>query len=386
MSDEENQKATAAKGHCASVKDLIRQLQTLSPEERALVSEALQPSVKPRNPGVKREPEGLAGSLEQTPIVPHLPRLATFSGDAAKGEMSYEHWRFEVRGLQKDHVFAEPLILQAIRRSLRGKAAEVVLHLGEEVHIQDILQKMDKIFGNVLPSENILELFYTARQETREDIASWACRIEDLLAQLRAKNAVTSEVSEVMLKTKFYSGLRLANVKNAIRHKFDGGDSYSDLIVAARVAELETSTSTTTKTAKVNQATTLSSSENEKLDKVLSNLAAVTKRLEKLEEHNSKLNKKDGPRAGHWKQRSSSSQQRAQNTQTQMPPLTFNDSVIPNAPLQQHSLKQQQQAFQGLPQRAPSEFQGNCYNCGGYGHRAANCPLNSQQLPYVGKP
>ena len=61
------------------------------------------------------------------------------------------------------------------------------------------------------------------------------------MAQLRDKNAVTAKVFQGMLKTKFYNGLRLSTVKNAFRHRFDGGESYSDLLVVARVAELETS-------------------------------------------------------------------------------------------------------------------------------------------------
>ena len=70
-------------------------------------------------------------------LIPQLPRLAIFSGEAAKGELTYEHWRFEVSGLQNDRVYAEPLILHAIRRSFHGKkAAEVVLHLGKDVCMQ----------------------------------------------------------------------------------------------------------------------------------------------------------------------------------------------------------------------------------------------------------
>ena len=49
------------------------------------------------------------------------------------------------------------------------------------------------------------------------------------MAQLRNKNAVTAEVPQGMLKTKFYTSLRLSYVNNAFRHRYDGGESYSDL-------------------------------------------------------------------------------------------------------------------------------------------------------------
>ena len=148
-----------------AVKELIRQLLTLSTEEKALITEALQPSVRPKTETVKEEPLPMPNN-NVPPTAPstaiQLPRLAVFSGDGK--DVSYEHWRFEVRGLQRDAVYSDAIILQAIRRSLRGKAADVILHLGEDVQITQILGKLDQIFGNVLPSENILEKFYIARQ------------------------------------------------------------------------------------------------------------------------------------------------------------------------------------------------------------------------------
>jgi hypothetical protein len=114
--------------------------------------------------------------------------------------------------------------------------------MGEGVTPNEILVKLEQIFGNVLPTEQLLEAFYSARQTSKETVATWACRVEELCAQLRSRQAVETAAEQSMLRTKFFTGLYKPAVKSALRHKFDGGEEYSQLLVAARVAELETST------------------------------------------------------------------------------------------------------------------------------------------------
>ena len=43
----------------------------------------------------------------------------------------------------------EETILQAVRRSVRGEAVDVIMRLGVGASIHDILHKMDSIYGNV---------------------------------------------------------------------------------------------------------------------------------------------------------------------------------------------------------------------------------------------
>ena len=45
-------------------------------------------------------------------------RLSQFSGVSGKGDVSYEQWAFEVKGMQKDDFYDEAVIMQSIRRSL----------------------------------------------------------------------------------------------------------------------------------------------------------------------------------------------------------------------------------------------------------------------------
>jgi hypothetical protein len=299
------------------VKDLIRDLQTLSKEETALVLEALgQPPLSDvmeqkenslPQPGQPAQPAQVVGAHSGFPV----PRVGVFSGEEGKGEVSFQQWVFEVRGLLQGALYGDEVVLQAVRRSLRSKAADVVLRLGSGAGVDAIMEKMERIYGNVLPSEKILEEFYTARQGARESVAEWACRIEELVAQLERRDALSAGAARGMLRTKFYSGLSRSQLRSALRHRFDGGESYAKLLVAARVAELEVSSVGSNQVG-------VESMLNDKLDKVLEEMSSIRKRVERLEV--------GGAVSG----------------------------------------------VKGVARGAVT-FEGTCYRCGEYGHRASSC-------------
>ena len=124
--------------------------------------------------------EGATSSPQQrTAITTHLPKLPNFSGDK-KDETSYDLWRYEVECLMRYNV-KYSTVLQSFRRSLRGNAARVLMRLGTEASIDDILQRIDGVYGTVEDNENLLSQFYSASQKENEDVLEWSCRLEDLL-------------------------------------------------------------------------------------------------------------------------------------------------------------------------------------------------------------
>ena len=86
---------------------------------------------------------------QMTSTIVHPPRLPNFSGDK-KGETTFDLWKFEVECLMKEKQ-SDATISQAIRRSLRGEAARVVMRLGSAASTSEILEKIYvkkcKIFG-----------------------------------------------------------------------------------------------------------------------------------------------------------------------------------------------------------------------------------------------
>jgi hypothetical protein len=111
--------------------------------------------------------------------LPHELRISVFSGDR-KSETSYELWRYEVTCLQQGS-YPHDQVSRAIRRSLRGEAGRITMRLGPTASINEILSKLDSVYINVDLKETLLADFYSARQKDDEDIATWSCRLEDLL-------------------------------------------------------------------------------------------------------------------------------------------------------------------------------------------------------------
>jgi hypothetical protein len=45
------------------------------------------------------------------------------------------------------------VVIQAVRRSLKGKAADLLLHMGEDISVDRILENFEVVFGEVKTAE-----------------------------------------------------------------------------------------------------------------------------------------------------------------------------------------------------------------------------------------
>jgi hypothetical protein len=176
--------------------------------------------------------------INQQQYIHQYPKIAFFSGDEGKnGEVKYSQWRSEVVCLQNEGYNA-PIIMQGIRRSLRGMAAEVLQNLGSPVSLDCVLEKFDTVFGTVVSTEYLMEDFYSCEQRLDEKVVAWGCRLETTLCKLRDRGLNVD--SNAMLRSRFWHGLTDTKIKDALRHLFDGGANYQDLLTAGRSREHET--------------------------------------------------------------------------------------------------------------------------------------------------
>ena len=83
------------------------------------------------------------------------------------------------------------------------------------------MSKFYSLFGNISTLDQLLKDFYSVLQAPTESVASWGCRIEDLMMKVREKDVLALPVREEMLRIQFWAGLYNANIKAATRHKFD---------------------------------------------------------------------------------------------------------------------------------------------------------------------
>jgi hypothetical protein len=179
---------------------------------------------------------------ENTHLV-HAPRISIFSGDEDK-DSCYEAWKFEVMTLLKDDTFSDKVIATALKKSLRGDAASVVRRMGLNASIEDVMQKLEGIFGTVEDSECLLSTFYSAEQRPGEKVATWGCRLEDLLDRALQGQTLSSKSVDDMLKVKFWSGLQ-DHIKEGTRHLKNTVPDFDQLRVEARKVERERSGSRT---------------------------------------------------------------------------------------------------------------------------------------------
>ena len=170
-----------------------------------------------------------------------FPKFTVFSGEdpKSKTEASYEEWKYEVTCVQKDDMYTKEAIGQAIRKSLRGQAKRVLLPLGTEASNEEMLNRLEGVFGNVATGESVLQEFYTAAQKQDETVTAWGLRLEEMLQKAVMKGHIRKEETDSMLRNKFWKYLRNERLKNATRTKFETLKNFEDLRKAVRAEEHE---------------------------------------------------------------------------------------------------------------------------------------------------
>ena len=225
-----------------------------------------------------------------------LPQLPFFSGEDQKGDVSFEVWKFELSCLIKEN-YPDSLILQSIRKNLRGKAREILLTLGETAKPADILNKLEGIYGNVSTNEVLLQQFYIEFQHKDESVADYSIRIENMLRKATRSRTISDEIRNEMLCSKLWNGLGDPLLKNSSRYTYETEKDFNQLRKKLRAIEQDLSVSSTTKlisssatdnkeikdVKQMQQSTADSNSTNQKLDGLLQQMKLLRERMDGLE-------------------------------------------------------------------------------------------------------
>ena len=102
----------------------------------------------------------------------NIPKLSAFSGEIAKGEVSFEQWSCELQTLRK--TYSDSALREGIQDSLRGGAADTVRNLGPDVPLDTIIKKFTIVYGIVKSFDLLMRDFYCAHQGEEESIPSFA--------------------------------------------------------------------------------------------------------------------------------------------------------------------------------------------------------------------
>lgn len=164
-----------------------------------------------------------------------FPRISPFTG-SSKRETSYELWRYEIQCLVSEKVYSDDQILQAIRRSVKGEAANVLMRLGSSASIDTILQNMNFIYDTIDSGQMNVEQFYSAEQEDNENVSQWGCRLEYLINKAVIRGEVDKSQMEEMLRHAFWKGLR-PSLKDVSGYIYDKHITFSELRAKLRSIE-----------------------------------------------------------------------------------------------------------------------------------------------------
>lgn len=206
------------------------------------------------------------------------PRVSVFSGAAGRDTTPYDVWRYEVQCLKKDPKYPADIVMDAIRRNVRGDAARVVMHLGPAATPEQVLRKFDSVYGQVASQGSLLSTFHGAQQAESETVAEWCCRLEALMSQVEDGRNITRAAGREMMRSKLWTGLRSAELKAATRHKFDQLLDVDALLVAIRAAEHEVGGA-----RRVVSRVMTTEPEKKEPSQLESTLFQITERLERME-------------------------------------------------------------------------------------------------------
>ena len=90
------------------------------------------------------------------------PKLSAFSGERAKGEVSFEQWSYELETLRI--TYSDSALREGIQCSLRSAAADTVRNLGPDVPIDTIIKKFTIVYGNLKSFDLLMQDFYHTDQ------------------------------------------------------------------------------------------------------------------------------------------------------------------------------------------------------------------------------
>ena len=207
---------------------------------------------------------------------PKVPKLPTFSGDRRTKDASFARWQYHVKVLQHGP-YENYIILNAVNQSLRTPAADLVVNMGADVTVTDILRKFKSRYGSVLSVEALTEKLYALKQE-KEDLSAWAFRIEEVVYEIEEKDGIQHSDVPAKVRGRFWYGLQDSKIKEATRASW-ATMPFDDLLEQCRALEEEYSASAAS--AKVQQQTNFSL--EGKIDKLIGMFEDVDTRLKKVE-------------------------------------------------------------------------------------------------------
>jgi hypothetical protein len=117
----------------------------------------------------------------------------------------------------------------------------MLIPLGEKASVDDVLDKLDILFGEVSDNGMIMQEFFNAFQKSDENATTFGCRLEGMLQNAIDNGYLDRNTKNDLLRHKFWTSLSSDKLKSQTRHKYDTIRSYDRLLLEIRKVEKELS-------------------------------------------------------------------------------------------------------------------------------------------------
>ena len=230
------------KGGPAAPDALVHELKHMPMQELQQLLISLQQEMRTRQDasmGSVHDVSSVLQTLLKEALRTNVPKLSAFIGEAAKGEVSFDQWSYELLTLRKS--YSDLALREGIHHSLRGAAVDVVCNMGPNVPLDMILKKFTIIYGNVMSFDSLMRDFYRADQGEDGTIPSYATRIEGLLSHIRVKfpDQLSLQEEQRLLKDCLFNGSR-KSIRDSLKYCFaDASIDYMQFLEECRKSEEE---------------------------------------------------------------------------------------------------------------------------------------------------
>ena len=171
-----------------------------------------------------------------------VPKLTWFSGTTPiqKGHVSYTAWKHEVKGLTT--IYPIKAVIQAIKRSLKSPAAEVMWCLGPNPSYEQIMEALETRYDDVAEGEVLLAELFSVTQGEKESLTEFASKLESILYRLSQLDGARYDGTDFeFLNGNFFRGLRDDKLREALRPRKEQFKNFNEMLKEARRLESDLS-------------------------------------------------------------------------------------------------------------------------------------------------